>query len=276
MDRYSGIAFADSTRPNDIQVIANWVEGNNTDKGKCPTLLTYDRGKVASWAYKAVRDPNALKWFKLLLLRPEDLPADVRECDELRATHEKMVDLGKQPVDLVADYLKQLWALTHEKMVKSKGQRFVNGSQFHVVLSVPAIWPDYAKDAMREAARWAGICADRTDPLVGDTVLDLISEPEAAALATMMDNFADKFTPDGEAIAQVCAHDYYSKSVLTDVQGGRLLCCLRCWWRHCGMFLTRALLCIEVLTSTQDLITYKVKSVNPWKIEECVRGDGQS
>lgn len=27
--------------------------------------------------------------------------------------------------------------------------------------------------------------------------------------------------------------------------------------------------------SLQDLITYKVKSVNPWKIEECVQGDGK-
>jgi molecular chaperone DnaK (HSP70) len=207
-DRFSGIAFAHSSRPKDIQTISNWVEGSNTDRGKCPTLLTYneDGSQVTSWAYGAVRDPNAVKWFKLLLLRPEDLSTDVRECEEFRDAEAKMHALKKEPVNLVADYLKKLWGLTQVKMAKAYGQLILDHSQFHVVLSVPAIWPDYAKDSMLNAARLAGICDDRPSCHTGATRLDLISEPEAAALATMMDNFADKLTSDGAAIAQVCEH----------------------------------------------------------------------
>lgn len=51
-----------------------------------------------------------------------------------------------------------------------------------VILTVPAIWPENARKKMLEAANLAGICDDR---LSGKTVVSLVTEPEAAAIATI-------------------------------------------------------------------------------------------
>ena len=43
----------------------------------------------------------------------------MRESDELRDARRKIHALGKQAVDLVADFLKKLWGLTLQKMAKA-------------------------------------------------------------------------------------------------------------------------------------------------------------
>jgi len=53
-----------------------------------------------------------------------------------------------------------------------------------VALTVPAIWPVYARERMKEAARKAGILDHRP---IGKTTLMLVEEPEAAALCTLFD-----------------------------------------------------------------------------------------
>jgi hypothetical protein len=166
-------------------------------------MLTYRAEEVAAWGYGAAEAQDAIHWFKLLLLQPEDVPADVYASDELFEARSKMADLGKQPMDLVADFLKELWALTRAKMAKSAVRTLAENSRFHVVLSVPAIWPNYAKEMMVEAAQRAGICDDRPTRPPEDTILSLISEPEAAALTVLKEKFDDKITADGEVIAQV-------------------------------------------------------------------------
>jgi hypothetical protein len=89
---------------------------------------------------------------------------------------------GKTAVEVVADYLRLLWDHTITSMKRERGSRVVDGLPFKVVLSVPAIWKPYALSRMLVAARMAGILDER---LCGDTTLHLVSEPEAAALATL-------------------------------------------------------------------------------------------
>ncbi|KAH8175797.1 hsp70 protein [Sarocladium implicatum] len=229
---YSGIAFAHSSSPRHIQVVSNWPDGTNTDKGKCPTLISYEGGKVAAWGYGAVNDPRALKWFKLLLAHKGEIPPNVDASEELKEARDRLRELGKGPVEVIADFLKQLWALAVEKMVKSHSSALVDSSCFCVFLTVPAIWRDDAKAMMRQAARVAGICDSRP---AGETILELVAEPEAAILATMSDHFnAASIVDVGECI------------VVADLGGG-----------------------------TGDCITYKVKSLSPLQMEECVVGDGE-
>ena len=57
---------------------------------------------------------------------------------------------------------------------------------FKVFITIPAIWPEYAKDRMRQAVDSAGIL-HRDFPSPGKTELHFIYEPEAAALATFSD-----------------------------------------------------------------------------------------
>lgn len=52
----------------------------------------------------------------------------------------------------------------------------------HIVLTVPAIWPEYARKKMLQGAQNAGIC---DDTIAGKTQVALVAEPEAAAIATL-------------------------------------------------------------------------------------------
>ena len=62
------------------------------------------------------------------------------------------------------------------------GEAVVDGFQFKVVLTVPAIWTQAANARMKAAAKKAGITRRR---VAGETLLHLVPEPEAAALATL-------------------------------------------------------------------------------------------
>lgn len=64
------------------------------------------------------------------------------------------------------------------------GSLLVDASRFKIVATLPAIWPAYAQNRMYEAIEKAGILKDR---IAGSTSLEFISEPEAAALATIKD-----------------------------------------------------------------------------------------
>ncbi|CAF3512579.1 unnamed protein product [Fusarium graminearum] len=57
-------------------------------------------------------------------------------------------------------------------------------SKFQVVLTLPTIWPPYAQNRMKQATQQSGILDGRP---AGTTMLQFISEPEAAALATIKD-----------------------------------------------------------------------------------------
>lgn len=53
-----------------------------------------------------------------------------------------------------------------------------------MTVTVPAIWPHYAQNRMKEAMAAAGILGKRS---CGKTAVRFVSEPEAAAFATISD-----------------------------------------------------------------------------------------
>ncbi|CAI4212717.1 unnamed protein product [Parascedosporium putredinis] len=84
--------------------------------------------------------------------------------------------------DLIADYLRCIWAHAMASIEKARGKSVVDAYQFRVVITVPAIWKGYARQGMKDAARQAGILDYRAG---GNTELVFAPEPEAAALATL-------------------------------------------------------------------------------------------
>lgn len=88
---------------------------------------------------------------------------------------------GKTAIDLISDYLGALWKHVLETIYKARGKSAIEAMAFHVVITVPAIWKDYARQGMEEAARKAGILTAR---LAGPTTLAFAPE-QAAALATL-------------------------------------------------------------------------------------------
>jgi len=85
--------------------------------------------------------------------------------------------------------VKLLWNHAIAEIKRDKGQGVIESTPFHVVLTVPAVWPESARNRMRQAAQQAGILEDR---LAGATILKFISEPEAAAISMLYSELDDR------------------------------------------------------------------------------------
>lgn len=160
-------------------MITSWP-GSGREEGKAPTELYYEDGKI-SWGFEIDSDIDAIKWFKLLLLKEEDLSPELRSSEFLLRARKMMRENDKTAIDLISDYLRMIWSHTLETITKDRGS-VVEALQFHVVITVPAIWKDYARQDMTEAVRKAGILSQRN---AGETKLTFAPEPEAAALSTL-------------------------------------------------------------------------------------------
>lgn len=91
---------------------------------------------------------------------------------------------GRTVVDLISDYLRLLWEHIMSMIERARGETVIEALAIHVVITVPAIWKGYARQAMEDAAKAAGILNFR---VAGATKLTLAPEPEAAALSTLLE-----------------------------------------------------------------------------------------
>ncbi|RFU72730.1 hypothetical protein TARUN_9533 [Trichoderma arundinaceum] len=232
---YSGVAWAASGLPNRINIITNWdaVKHHCSDKEKAPSAISYDGSGKITWGYSIPDKESAIEWFKLCLLDESDIPKAIRNSKRLQAARDSLRQSDRRVVDVISDYLKKLWKHTILTIKRSIGERLVNFSRFKVVATLPAIWPVYAQIRMNEAIEKAGILDARP---AGDTTLAFLSEPEAAALATMKDIF--RYNKANMEIG-----DHF---VVCDAGGG-----------------------------TVDVITYTVIQLDPLRVEESVKGDGK-
>ncbi|KAF5605879.1 uvsb pi-3 kinase [Fusarium pseudocircinatum] len=157
---YSGVAWADTTRPDVQHVLTEWPSaGSSKSSPKVPTELR----RVANgwqWGFQIPESAKRIRYFKLKL----DDPAQI--------TKE-----GESAKDLTKVYLSCL----HEHFVSLLEKRLspsvVKSTPMDFVVTVPAIWSPKAKQSTEQAAAMAGFC--------GNQRIQLISEPEAAALYTL-------------------------------------------------------------------------------------------
>ncbi|KAE8449886.1 hypothetical protein EG329_007363 [Mollisiaceae sp. DMI_Dod_QoI] len=224
---YSGVSWALNRGNRQVNLITNWENPTagftNPNSNKVPTLISYENGSAVAWGFEAALSGDAnLRWFKILL-EPEYRYKQMSE--QAIYSREILERMNKTPQDAVADYLQLLWQHAEEH-IRHRIPKDDDGHnhELKVVITVPAMWSDVAKDQTREAAKKAGIPGE----------ISLVSEPEAAALAT----FKDRST-NGEPLRK---DDVY---VVCDAGGG-----------------------------TVDLISYKIRSLDPLEIEECAIGDG--
>ncbi|KAI0521984.1 actin-like ATPase domain-containing protein [Xylaria bambusicola] len=182
---YSGVAWAtvDDLEDGEINIITSWP-GSRREDGKAPTELFYEYDKVM-WGYEVPSDADPALWFKLLLLKEEDLDESLRQSDYYIRAKRKLTELEKPPTEIIADYLRALWKHTLDTIHKSRSKFVIAALAFHVVLTVPAIWKDYARTSMQEAVARAGILDHRP---AGPTTLSFVPEPEAAGLVTLCEH----------------------------------------------------------------------------------------
>jgi molecular chaperone DnaK (HSP70) len=183
---YSGVAFTWSDKIERMEVIASWDTDlhSTADEEKSPTAISFGPKNKVSWGYNIPFDADQLRWFKLLLIDEKDLPDDVRHSAKIKAARAFLKKHNKTAIQVIALFLRHLWNHCTERISETISRNLVNYSKFHIVITVPAIWPEYARVRMRDAADDAGMLGKR---IAGETKLTFISEPEAAALATLSD-----------------------------------------------------------------------------------------
>ncbi|KAL2213743.1 actin-like ATPase domain-containing protein [Sarocladium strictum] len=184
---FSGVAWAHSGTPDVIDFVTDWESAfnRNGDTAKTPTKLYLDaNNEVVNWGYGTAGSTKAVCWFKLLLLDDSDVPSHVAASahfSELKAAQRRT---GKTPVEFVGDYLRQLWKHAIDAIKRAEGAQVVKNCDLRVMITVPADWKPYTHDRVRQAARLAKI----HDPVdCRKVTIGLLSEPEAAALATLRD-----------------------------------------------------------------------------------------
>lgn len=183
--RYSGAAWATIADfgSGQINLITSWP-GTGREEGKAPTELFYEDERLM-WGYTIPRDADPIRWFKLLLLRDEDLDDKLKASEFLIRGRKMLKESKKTATDLIADYLGALWRHTLDTIHKARRESVIEALRFHVVITVPAIWKDYARQGMEEAARKSGMFDARP---AGPTTLAFAPEPEAAALASLCES----------------------------------------------------------------------------------------
>ncbi|KAH0275664.1 actin-like ATPase domain-containing protein, partial [Aureobasidium melanogenum] len=185
---FSGCALAYSGDPesaDEIQVVKNWPGSNGITSDKVPSEIIYENTTPTSgikrnwngeainntkfrWGLEIKPDETRLRCLKLRLDPKQKLPDYVSEeelCKELQRS-------GKTAEEAISDYLTEIYRRAKEALVKRFTQNMVSSTIIEVVLTVPAVWTDAAKDATLRAAQKAGMGPE----------LYMISEPEAAAI----------------------------------------------------------------------------------------------
>lgn len=174
------MAWSLSTSPNDIVIVSSWETEDiprSTDLHKVPSVLTYNSsGEVTSWGYRLDEERNAISWFKLCLSEKASRTLAIEQPDRNQRLQLLLKNFNKEPVDIVADYLRCLWEHVKEDIEEKTNQWLWENIQLKIVLTVPATWDHKAQEMTRKAAEQAGL-TERPG-----TTLELIGEPEAAAL----------------------------------------------------------------------------------------------
>lgn len=177
---FSGVAWALSTSPNDIVIISSWETDDiprSTDLHKVPSVLTYNSsGEVTSWGYRLDEERHAISWFKLCLSEQATQKLAKDQPERYERLQVLFKNLNKEPIDVVVDYLRCVWEHVVEDIREKIDDWLWENVKLKIVLTVPAIWDHKAQEMTRRAAEKAGLLKRE------DTTLELIGEPEAAAL----------------------------------------------------------------------------------------------
>ncbi|PFH56756.1 hypothetical protein XA68_16039 [Ophiocordyceps unilateralis] len=157
---YSGVAWAETSRPDVQHVISSWPSASSFKSSpKVPTELR----RVASgwqWGFQIPETAKRYRFFKLKLDEPGRAYKD-----------------NESPQELTRIYLSCLHTHFIGVLEKRLSPSVVRSTPMEFVVTVPAIWSNAAKQATERAAAMAGFC--------GNQRIQLISEPEAAALYTL-------------------------------------------------------------------------------------------
>ncbi|KAH7380827.1 hypothetical protein BKA64DRAFT_749560 [Cadophora sp. MPI-SDFR-AT-0126] len=178
---YTGVAYGHSTglrnraRPN-IQCIDDWPgQPGNASNQKVPSEVAYSNG--FEWGNKIQQKSHRVAWTKLLLDETQKEKREMLMRDlELERSHtlseKSHNDLIKEPVDIISDFLGGVRKHV-ETALEIRFGSILRNLRREVVITVPAVWSDKAKNQTYKAVCNAGFNTEK---------ISMITEPEAAAI----------------------------------------------------------------------------------------------
>ncbi|KAL9607109.1 MAG: hypothetical protein Q9167_007949 [Letrouitia subvulpina] len=184
---FSGIAYGfTQSSQSDPTSVQDWPGTEGWQFPKTPTIFCYNRqdSSFFSWGSQVEpTNPEKIEAIKLLLDPDQPTPSFVPDFNTKRV----LSKLGKSPVDAASDYIGAIYKHGLEKINAAVPKEYFEMQQKKLILTVPAIWSDKAKDLTLRAAKNAGIYP-----------VTLVKEPEAAAIYTF-DFLKDKALAVGDA-----------------------------------------------------------------------------
>ncbi|KAI0849945.1 hypothetical protein F5Y00DRAFT_252593 [Daldinia vernicosa] len=188
---YSGVSYSfhknglpsDQIVPTTFRLWPGPASWDNKDI-KIPSKISYDANGSISWGLETEGKQRIISWFKMLLVDDDDLRPEFQDSEYIQEAKFTMDALGKNPTQVVADFLGKIFEYVVVYMGQEKGDDFVEKKPFHVIITVPAIWRGGPLQRMREALKLSGILRSRRNQ-VPQTTYRFVTEPEAAALATV-------------------------------------------------------------------------------------------
>jgi Hsp70 protein len=166
-------------------VIKNWPNRSDSYAEKTPTIIAYNKDPPSWGGNVRKNDEFQVAHFKLGLQEGarnfytgsrskvhSSTTVAALEFLESDWRHPRIPQ--KTPQEFTAYYLKCILDYVRDEYLPSRyAANFLRNQKISYIITVPAIWTDVAKDLTRKAAVRAGI---------PNSSLDLITEPEAAAL----------------------------------------------------------------------------------------------
>ncbi len=160
--------------------MADWPHVNPFHQSieKVSSDIAYDEQGQAHCGFDIPEDLQRLKWVKLLL-ETNTSNENLHKATEVHATAKALKRLGKTATEVVSDYLKWLWKNVEYRICERQAITSLSHvAAVTVVMTVPAMWSDKARDNTVRAAELAGIAE-------GKRQLRFLNEPEAAAISEL-------------------------------------------------------------------------------------------
>ncbi|RPA89023.1 actin-like ATPase domain-containing protein [Choiromyces venosus 120613-1] len=221
---YTGVAFCDSSAGGNIdsiQLIHNWPgKSQNATNEKVPSQVAYGsfpEGRTYEWGNRIPQRATRQVWTKLQLDEGQKREELKMLLALLSGNMENMsiggssgdddnppLYPGKQPQDVVADFLTGVSQHVVQTLVNQFSHRLLSTLQIEIVITVPAVWSDRAKDLTFRAVSKAGLGEFKY-------TTSMIAEPEAAAIYTL------KILKGGASGDDIKVGDHF---VLCDAGGG--------------------------------------------------------
>jgi hypothetical protein len=171
-----------------------------------------------------------IEWFKLSILHRDDLEKDILASEKFSKSNSARERMNLTATDVTAKYLCKIW-----KVFLNELQKMIADAHIQITMTVPVLWPDYARKAIYDALHQANIINSNVE-----LAPKFLAEPEAAALAIFS---AAYYHVDGTPVrtnVSALGHMFMLNAPLV-LQGSTWTGCnsLRLWRRyHCEFSVT--------------------------------------